>query len=304
MLIGPGAPLVLDRGVRSSHMQHVYDFYKPEMVSEYPVVDAKLSIQCYLSALDNCYAKYKAKAQKRGLGPVNLNSFNGLLFHSPYCKLVQKSLARLSLNDYLDLSDEEKASNHPDLEKMKNVKLEDSYFDRDVEKAFMTHSLKTFEAKTKPSLKVATNVGNMYTPSVYGGLISYMISQPIQNLAGHRIALFSYGSGMASSFFTIKISDNCNEDSPLVKFSKVIEDVQSRLDSRQKLAPEEFVATLNLREKAIDSAPFVPQGNVKGMFPGSWFLTNIDEMHRRTYDRVALPYTNGSNGTNGTNGHS
>merc|ERR1712142_693892 len=187
MLIGPGAPLVLDRGVRSSHMQHVYDFYKPEMVSEYPVVDAKLSIQCYLSALDNCYAKYKAKAQKRGLGPVNLNSFNGLLFHSPYCKLVQKSLARLSLNDYLDLSDEEKASNHPDLDKMKNVKLEDSYFDRDVEKAFMTHSLKTFEAKTKPSLKVATNVGNMYTPSVYGGLISYMISQPIQNLAGNRI---------------------------------------------------------------------------------------------------------------------
>merc|ERR1712113_989678 len=36
------------------------------------------SIQCYLSALDNCYAKYKAKAQKRGLGPVSLNSFNGL----------------------------------------------------------------------------------------------------------------------------------------------------------------------------------------------------------------------------------
>ena len=176
-------------GVRSSHMQHVYDFYKPEMVSEYPVVDAKLSIQCYLSALDNCYAKYKTKANKRGLGPVSLNSFNGVLFHSPYCKLVQKSLARLSLNDYLDLSEEEKASNHPDLEKMKNVKREESYFDRDVEKAFMAHSLKTFEAKTKPSLKVATNVGNMYTPSVYGGLISYMISQPIQNRTKNSISI-------------------------------------------------------------------------------------------------------------------
>merc|ERR1719322_2069484 len=276
-------------------MQHVY-FYKPEMTSEYPVVDAKLSIQCYLSALDNCYAKYKTKAEAKGIENVSLESFDGILFHTPYCKLVQKSLARLSLNDYLDLSDDAKASNHPELEKMKGVKLEESYFDRDVEKAFMAHSLKTFEAKTKPSLKVATNVGNMYTPSVYGGLISYMISQPIQNLAGNRIALFSYGSGMASSFFTIKISDDCSENSSLVKFSKVIEDVQSRLESRQKLAPEEFVETLNLREKAIDSAPFVPQGNVKGMFPGSWFLTNIDEMHRRTYDRVSLPYTNGTNG--------
>ena len=94
-------------------MQHVYDFYKPEMSSEYPVVDAKLSIQCYLSALDNCYAKYKSKAQSKGMSPVTLESFNGVLFHSPYCKLVQKSLARLSLNDYLALPDESKTSKFP-----------------------------------------------------------------------------------------------------------------------------------------------------------------------------------------------
>jgi hydroxymethylglutaryl-CoA synthase len=55
MLIGPHAPLVLDRGLRATHMQHVYDFYKPDMGSEYPTVDGKLSIQCYLSALDKCY---------------------------------------------------------------------------------------------------------------------------------------------------------------------------------------------------------------------------------------------------------
>ncbi len=42
-------------------MQHAYDFYKPDMVSEYPVVDGKLSIQCYLSALDRCYTVYRNK---------------------------------------------------------------------------------------------------------------------------------------------------------------------------------------------------------------------------------------------------
>lgn len=36
-------------------MDHVYDFYKPDMSSEYPTVDGKLSIQCYLTALDRCY---------------------------------------------------------------------------------------------------------------------------------------------------------------------------------------------------------------------------------------------------------
>ncbi len=36
------------------HMEHVYDFYKPDLSSEYPVVDGKLSIQCYLRALGGC----------------------------------------------------------------------------------------------------------------------------------------------------------------------------------------------------------------------------------------------------------
>ena len=49
-------------GVRSSHMEHTYDFYKPELQSEYPVVDGKLTIQCYLGALDKCYQRYKAKS--------------------------------------------------------------------------------------------------------------------------------------------------------------------------------------------------------------------------------------------------
>lgn len=42
-------------------MQHAYDFYKPNMMSEYPTVDGKLSIECYLNALDHCYALYKEK---------------------------------------------------------------------------------------------------------------------------------------------------------------------------------------------------------------------------------------------------
>lgn len=53
-------------------------------------------------------------------------------------------------------------------------KLEDTYFDRDVEKAFMSHSEAAFRAKTKPSLLLASHVGNMYTPSVFAGLASFI----------------------------------------------------------------------------------------------------------------------------------
>jgi len=317
MLIGPDAPLSIDRGVRSTHMDHVYDFYKPDMSSEYPVVDAPLSIRCYLSSLDQCYAKYRAKSAawerlKNGSNDdsakkrVNLNSFDGVVFHTPYCKLVQKSLARLALNDFINQRTEDANHSCPThLEKFASVSLEASYFDRDVEKAFMTDSLASFEAKTRPSLLVATNVGNMYTPSLYGGLISHLLSVPADQLAagGHKIALFSYGSGLASSFYSISVcprlplSAESTEISTPAKLSLLLDclaDVKSRLDARRKMAPDEFVAALATREKAVHATDVTPEGDIDAMFPGTWFLQRIDDKHRRTYGRV--PVTKLSNG--------
>lgn len=37
MLIGPNAPIAFEGKFRGSHMAHVYDFYKPNLASEYPV---------------------------------------------------------------------------------------------------------------------------------------------------------------------------------------------------------------------------------------------------------------------------
>jgi len=50
---------------------------------------------------------------------VQLNSFDAFLFHSPYCKLVQKSLARLLLNDFVMASSEEKSKFPPAFEAFK-----------------------------------------------------------------------------------------------------------------------------------------------------------------------------------------
>ena len=126
-LIGPNAPLVFERGLRATHIAHAYDFYKPVMDSEYPLVDGKLSVVCYLNALDKCYQLYKRKfrvladsdeinnngGRKKRVKPCDddkdeqgfgLGSADAFLFHSPYCKLVQKSFARLLWNDYLEAS--------------------------------------------------------------------------------------------------------------------------------------------------------------------------------------------------------
>jgi hydroxymethylglutaryl-CoA synthase len=53
ILITPNAKIVVG-SKRVSFMDHVYDFYKPNVQNEYPIVDGKLSIDTYLNALDNC----------------------------------------------------------------------------------------------------------------------------------------------------------------------------------------------------------------------------------------------------------
>uniref|UniRef100_A0A671NXK1 Hydroxymethylglutaryl-CoA synthase n=1 Tax=Sinocyclocheilus anshuiensis TaxID=1608454 RepID=A0A671NXK1_9TELE len=294
MLVGPNAPLAFERGLRGTHMRHAYDFYKPDMVSEYPVVDGKLSIQCYLSALDRCYSIYRNKIhaqwQREGLDKrCSLADFGFMVFHSPYCKLVQKSLARLMLNDFLcHPSPDTESGPFSGLEAFRDVKIEDTYFDRDVEKAFMKASSEAFENKTKASLLISNQNGNMYTPSVYGCLASVLAQHTPQQLAGQRIGVFSYGSGFAATLYSIKVTQDATPGSSLDKLVSSLCDLQARLDSRKKVSPDVFAQNMKLREETHHLANYIPQGSVEELFPGTWYLTRVDEKHRRQYARRSV----------------
>ncbi|XP_060617434.2 hydroxymethylglutaryl-CoA synthase, cytoplasmic isoform X1 [Anolis sagrei] len=291
MLVGPNAPLIFERGLRGTHMQHAYDFYKPDMVSEYPVVDGKLSIQCYLSALDRCYSVYRKKIraqwQKEGTDKeFNLNDFGFIIFHSPYCKLVQKSVARLLLNDFLaDKTHINENGIYNGLEAFGDVKLEDTYFDRDVEKAFMKASAELFNQKTKASLLVSNQNGNMYTPSVYGCLASLLAQYSPQQLAGQRIGVFSYGSGFAATLYSIKVSQDATPGSSLDKITASLSDLKARLDSRKRIPPEVFAENMMLRQETHHLANYIPKCSVDDLYEGTWYLVRVDEKHRRTYAR-------------------
>jgi len=287
MLVGTNAPLAFERGLRSSHMDHAYDFYKPDLSSEYPTVDGKLSIQCYLGALDKCYERYcnRALTQLDLDTGFNLLSADAFLFHSPYCRLVQKSFARLLFNDFLRDPTPDFTNKYPGLEPFRDLKLEDTYFNRDVEKAFLTASSDQYKAKTQASLLLANKVGNMYTPSVYSGLVSLLATRSIETLAGQRIVLFSYGSGLASSMFSLRVNTDCSEGSSLARLLSGVSDVHTRLASRIKVAPESFAKIMQLREETHHLAPYTPVGNTKELFPGTWYLTQVDDKHRRKYER-------------------
>lgn len=293
MLVGPNAALIFEPGVRASHMSHVYDFYKPEMRTEYAEMDGKLSVMCYCRALDKCYAGFCKKARlayakERGDRPVTLDDLDAMLFHAPYGKLVQKSLARVVLNDFL--ADPAK---HPELSAFSSLKLEETINDREVERAFMQLSRKTFEQKTLPSLLLSNQVGNMYTPSLYSCVASYVASCPVAELAGRRVGMFSYGSGMAATMFSIRVTRDLSPESPLLKLHASLVDLPSRLAQRRKVTPEDFARMMELREKTHQLAPYSPVGPLDQLFPGTWYLDAKDEKHRRSYKRIPLLDSNG-----------
>lgn len=296
MLVGPNAALILERGVRSSYMSHVYDFYKPDLLSEYPRVDGKLSVECYSRALDKCYAGFCKKARAvRAVAehhdkPVTMDSLDAMLFHAPYGKLVQKSLARLVLNDFLR---DPNSPKYASLAGFSQVHLEDTVFDREVEKAFMKFSQQMFEEKTKPSLLVSNQVGNMYTPSLYSCLASYLASFPVSQLVGRRIGMFSYGSGLAATLFSLCVTSDAGPNSPLHELHASLADLRARLAQRRKVEPREFALIMKLREETHHQAPYSPVGPLEDLFPGTWYLESVDSMHRRHYRRLPLVTTNG-----------
>jgi len=73
-------------------MQHVYDFYKPDLLSEYPVVDGKLSVECYLHALDRCYQTFRQKVNARTETSVYLMFSSFGRYHcttaAPWCDFL------------------------------------------------------------------------------------------------------------------------------------------------------------------------------------------------------------------------
>ncbi|RIA91322.1 hydroxymethylglutaryl-CoA synthase [Glomus cerebriforme] len=281
LLIGKDAPIVFDRGLRGTHMEHVWDFYKPDLTSEFPEVDGHLSNDCYLKSLDICYNRYmKNLITKEKVENPMIKFFDYVLFHAPYCKLVQKSYARLFYNDFTRNPDH---SSFVSVQKFKDISAEESFRSKDLEKAFVELSKSDFNKRVKPTLLTATQIGNMYCASLYGTLVSLLSNTPADELIGKRVGMFSYGSGLSSTFFSFTIKKS------VANISEAL-DVLNRLESRLELTPKQFSEVMRLRESVHDKKDYTPVGDSssekEAFFSGTYYLEKIDSKRRRFYKRA------------------
>lgn len=100
--------------------------------------------------------------------------------------------------------------------------------------------------------------------------------------------IFSYGSGLASSMFSVTISKNATVGSPLDQLQRNSHAHISLLSQRLKITPEEFDRRMKEREECYGEAKFVPKSDVSILFPGTYFLEQVDEQYKRTYSRKPL----------------
>lgn len=314
ILVGPHAPLVLEPGVRASHMMDVYDFYKPQH-SEYPVVDGKLSQWAYLSSIDKCYMRYKEKyaARYNTRAAVTVDHFDYFAMHTPYNKLIQKGFARLFLIDYKQYYEQQQASaavqgnasaatstgrvpipesavdaaSYAAVQAHLELPLDETYEGREIETAFRNISSQKYKTAVTPCCKINQHVGNCYSGSVFSSLLSIVCDKGA-DLVGKRICMFSYGSGSAASLYSLigRVPDvEHNTNFTLESIQRNANMLKLLHEQRTRCSVQEFTAALDLREAKYGKAPMTPDGVVSPstVFPRTFYLVSVNDRHHRVY---------------------
>lgn len=129
--------------------------------------------------------------------------------------------------------------------------------------------------RCEPSVTLASRLGNLYTGSLYAGLLSLVANRDL-DMRGKQILMFSYGSGCAASIFRVKVVGD---------YSKMQENCQflDRLNSRVTVPPEEFMKTLYKRIQQYGQANYKTQADTSRLFDGAFYLTHVDKQLRRAY---------------------
>nr|AGT15963.1 hypothetical protein SHCRBa_160_F01_R_360 [Saccharum hybrid cultivar R570] len=141
-----------------------------------------------------------------------------------------------------------------------------------------------YDIKVQPSTLLPKQIGNMYTASLYAALASVIYNKH-NSLAGQRIIMFSYGSGLTSTLFSLRLHEGQHPFS-LGNIASML-DVTAKLDSRHVMSPEKFVETLKLMEHRYGAKDFKTSQDTSLLPPGTFYLTKVDSMYRRFYDKKA-----------------
>lgn len=155
--------LAIEPGLDGSYAKDVNDFWRP-LYSKDAIVDGHYSVQCYLDALAGAYKSFQEAVRETGHSEAL--EVTRRCYHVPYGKMAKKAHRHLMM-----------------MEGRTEAEADDSY-----------------NVQVAPSLRIPSQVGNIYTGSLYLALAS-LLDVEAESLEGKRVGLFSYGSGCGAEYF-------------------------------------------------------------------------------------------------------
>ena len=229
--------------------ESVFDFFKPrrhfskddfptapenypdkiEVFTDEPVFDGQYSNQCYQDRIREAYQHYKE--QTFTVRPYE--DWRYLIFHLPYAFHGKRVFTEIySLENNLDFSDGEK---------QKAIAKSEDY-------------INFINEKIEKSQRASSEIGNMYTASIFMALLSALQTSFNENedLMEKEIGFLAYGSGSKSKVFVGKISP---EWKSVVEKWNLFENLKNRLaidfDTYEKLHRKQLDSSVNPNYKGF-----------------------------------------------------
>jgi len=159
---------------------------------EQPVFDGQYSNQCYINRITEAYEHFKTESNQSGKLYENWTS---ILMHLPYCFQGRRTFIEIFAKENPELLANQ--IGETDKDKIKTLAKSPEY-----------SSL--VAAKIYPSEIASGQVGNIYTGSIFLGLLSTLCHhfQQKSELANQKMGFIAYGSGSKSKVFEAEVSQN------------------------------------------------------------------------------------------------
>lgn len=229
-------------------MESVFDFFKPhqstsdeailnalgttkseiEIFSDEPVFEGQYSNECYKNRVREAYFNFKDEAKIEG---KLYESWRYIAFHLPYAFQGKRMFS-----DVFALENDQDNSN----DNLKVVSKSDEY------KALI-------KEKVEPTQRASSEIGNMYTASVFTAFLSALQVSADSNeeLNGKTVGFIAYGSGSKSKVFQGQIGEGWKN-----VMNKM--DLFTYLNKREAISFEQYqdLHNKNLKTSINDSKGF------------------------------------------------
>jgi hydroxymethylglutaryl-CoA synthase len=229
--------------------ESVFDFFKPrrhfkkenltkapenfpekiEIFTDEPVFDGQYSNQCYQDRIREAYHHYKEITGKN----KPYENWKYLIFHLPYAFHGKRV--------FTEIYSLENGLSYETPEEQKAVAKSDAY-------------IQFINDKIEKSQRASSEIGNMYTASIFMALLSALQISFNENeeLTGKEIGFLGYGSGSKSKVFAGKVSENWKN---VVSKWNIFEELKNRtaidFETYEKLHKKQLENSVNQNYKGF-----------------------------------------------------